>query len=60
MKYLLKYGKQGNLITYFFGHPTLYITKTQLKNKRNAATPSYPKKGDPRIPKNYKGKSLLL
>ena len=40
----LKYGRQGNLITYFLDYATLSINKTQERNGWKAASSSSPGK----------------
>ena len=37
-KYLQKYGRQGNLITYFFNFATSYMNKMQSRNGQNDAS----------------------
>ena len=32
IKYLLNYGRQGNLMSYFFDYATLFISKIPLRN----------------------------
>ena len=44
MKYLGKYGRQGNLMIYFFGYTLMCLNKTQERNEQKAASFSFPKK----------------
>ena len=41
-KYLLKYGRQENLMTYFFDYAILAINKTYKRKKQKAASSSSP------------------
>ena len=56
-KYLPKYGRQGNLMTYFFDYATLSIKKTQLSKGEKAAYSS--SQSNIKITKNYWGITLI-
>ena len=55
-KYILKYGRQRTLMTYFFNFTTLYIKRIQLRTK--GCILPFPQKGDLGITKNYRGITL--
>ena len=58
MKYLLKYGRQRNLIAYFFDYATLFKTKRQQRKRRNGCIFPFTRKGDFGITKNYNSITL--
>ena len=55
MKYLQEYGRQGNSTTYCSDTATPNIAKAQWTK---GSILSFPKKGDLRISKNYRGITL--
>ena len=44
MKYLKKYGRQGNLKTHFFDYAMLSINKMQKRNGQKTASSPSPRK----------------
>ena len=58
MKYPLKFGKQENLMTYFYNYATVLNTIKKMDETVHSSNPTPPKKGNPRISKNYRDETL--